>query len=115
MLNNESRMEKAISTSTDKSSRFSLDQVNTNQTVEVDTVSPKTHFNVLTAIGVQFSVTAAPLAIGSYLSLSIGLGGSPAYFWGFIMVGFFQTFVCLAVAELASAMPHSSGTYMLRT
>lgn len=72
-------------------------------------IKPKVHFSLLSAIGVQYSVTSAPIAIGTYLSLAIGLGGSPAYFWGFLMVGFFQFAMCLAAAELASAMPHSSG------
>lgn len=70
---------------------------------------PGVHFSVLSALGVQFSVTGAPLTLGTYLSLTIGVGGSPAYFWGFIMVGFFQLAVGLAVSELASAIPHTSG------
>ncbi|KAM3473670.1 hypothetical protein MY8738_008246 [Beauveria namnaoensis] len=72
-------------------------------------IKPKVHFSLLGAIGVQYSVTSAPIAIGAYMSLAIGLGGSPAYFWGFFMVGFFQLLVCLATAELASAIPHCSG------
>lgn len=74
-------------------------------------VKPKTHFSLLGAIGIQYSLTCAPLAIGFYLSMVIGLGGSPAYFWGFVVTGFFQLFVCLAVSELASAIPHSAGSY----
>lgn len=72
-------------------------------------VKPKVHFSLLSAIGVQYSVTGAPIAIGTYLSLVVGLGGSPAYFWGFVLMGVMQTATCLAVAELASAIPHSSG------
>lgn len=72
-------------------------------------IRPKVHFNLLAAIGVQYSVTSAPIAIGAYMSLAIGLGGSPAYFWGFFTVGFFQLAACLVAAELASAIPHSSG------
>lgn len=72
-------------------------------------VQPKVKFNLLAAVGVQYSVTAAPVAIGTYLSLIVGLGGSPTYFWGYILTGFFQFAVALAVSELASAMPHSSG------
>ncbi|KAB8218864.1 amino acid permease-domain-containing protein [Aspergillus novoparasiticus] len=60
--------------------------------------------------GIQYSVTGAPVAIGTYLSVTIGLGGSPAYIWGFIMMGLFQLTTCLAVAELASAIPHSSAS-----
>jgi amino acid transporter len=72
-------------------------------------VKPKVHFGILSAIGVQYSVTGAPIAIGTYLSLIVGLGGSPAYFWGYIVMGFFQLATCLSIAELASAIPHSSG------
>jgi hypothetical protein len=78
-------------------------------------VKPKTHFSLLGAIGVQYSLTSAPLAIGFYLSMVIGLGGSPAYFWGFIVMGFFQLFVCLAICELASAIPHSAGSSSIIT
>lgn len=73
-------------------------------------IKPKVHFSLISAIGVQYSVTSAPIAIGAYMSLAIGLGGSPAYFWGFFMVGFFQLLFALATAELASAIPHASGT-----
>jgi hypothetical protein len=77
--------------------------------VGVGEVKPKVHFSLLSAIGVQYSLTAAPIAIGFYLSLVIGMGGSPQYFFGFILVGLFQIPVCLTIAELASAIPHSSG------
>ncbi|KAF1734782.1 Choline transport protein [Beauveria bassiana] len=75
-------------------------------------IKPKVHFSLLGAIGVQYSVTSAPIAIGAYMSLAIGLGGSPAYFWGFFMVGLFQLLVCLATAELASAIPHCSAHFV---
>ncbi|KAJ5825833.1 hypothetical protein N7474_002971 [Penicillium riverlandense] len=81
----------------------------TNESEGISEVKPKVHFGLLSAIGVQYSVTGAPIAIGSYLSLTIGLGGSPAYFWGYFMMGFFQLATCLAISELASAIPHSSG------
>lgn len=87
-----------------------IDKVHTHDTVDVGMVKPKVHFNLLTAIGIQYSLTSAPIAIGFYTSLVIGLGGSPAYFWGFILTGVFQLTVCLAVSELASAIPHSSGS-----
>lgn len=74
-----------------------------------EVVRPKVHFSLLSAIGVQYSVTGAPIAIGTYLSLIMGLGGSPAYFWGYVVMGFFQLASCMAISELASAIPHSSG------
>ncbi|KAL5321333.1 hypothetical protein ACEPPN_012148 [Leptodophora sp. 'Broadleaf-Isolate-01'] len=86
-----------------------IEQRTTSTSEAVGEVRPKKHFSLLAALGVQFSVTGAPLTIGSYLSLAVGLGGSAGYFWGFLMVGFFQLVVCLAVCELASAIPHSSG------
>ncbi|KAK5046116.1 hypothetical protein LTR84_008573 [Exophiala bonariae] len=79
------------------------------ESVRTGEVKPKVHFNLLTTFGVQFSVTATPLALGTYTSLTIGVGGSAGYFWGFIFVGVFQLITCLAVAEVASAIPHSSG------
>jgi amino acid transporter len=88
---------------------IAAEQSLTNESDATGQVQPKVHFSLLSAIGVQYSVTGAPIAIGTYLSLTIGLGGSPAYFWGFVFTGFFQLAVCLTMAELASAMPHSSG------
>lgn len=89
-----------------------IEQRTTSTSEAVGEVRPKKHFSLLAALGVQFSVTGAPLTIGSYLSLAVGLGGSAGYFWGFLMVGFFQLVVCLAVCELASAIPHSSGLFL---
>ncbi|KAJ6785474.1 hypothetical protein PWT90_01184 [Aphanocladium album] len=42
------------------------------------TIKPKVHFSLMSAIGVQYSVTSGPIAIGAYMSLAIDLGGSPA-------------------------------------
>ncbi|KAF2745053.1 hypothetical protein M011DRAFT_479210 [Sporormia fimetaria CBS 119925] len=81
----------------------------TTKSEGVGEVRPKKHFTLLAALGVQFSVTATPLTLATYLSLTIGVGGSAGFFWRFIFVGFFQLAVCLTVAELASALPHSSG------
>jgi choline transport protein len=85
------------------------DHESVDASIDNGTVKPKVHFSLLSAIGVQYSVTAPPIAIGTYLSLVVGLGGSPAYFWGFVLMGVMQLATCLAVAELASAIPHSSG------
>ena len=87
-----------------------IEKAPTNESVGQGEVEPKTHFSLLSAIGVQYSLTCVPLAIGFYLSMIIGLGGSASYFWGFIVMGFFQLFVCLAVCGMASAIPHSAGS-----
>ncbi|PGG96979.1 hypothetical protein AJ79_09386 [Helicocarpus griseus UAMH5409] len=69
----------------------------------------KHHFNLLSCLGMNFSITCTPLTIGTYLSLSIGTGGAPFFFYDFIFSGTGQIILCLALAELASALPHPSG------
>lgn len=93
----------------DALSHKSVDRVQTHTSEGVGSVKAKVHFSLWPAIGQQYSITGAPLTVGTYLSLSIGVGGSPAFFWGFILVVVFNGITCLAVAELASALPHSSG------
>jgi choline transport protein len=76
-----------------------------------EVIQLKRHFSIWASIGVNYSVSATPLTVGSNLALAIGVGGSPMFFYGFLFTGFFQMILCLAMAELASAMPHSSGQY----
>ncbi|GMG23015.1 unnamed protein product [Aspergillus oryzae var. brunneus] len=58
------------------------------------------------ALGMNFTITAAPISIGSFLALAIGLGGSPFFFYGFLFTGLGQLILCLAAAEIASSRPH---------
>lgn len=67
------------------------------------------HFSLWSTLGISFSVTATPIAIGTYLALSIGVGGGPVYFFAYILTSFMNMIICLSMAELASAFPHSSG------
>jgi choline transport protein len=76
-----------------------------------EVIQLKRHFSIWASIGVNYSISATPLTVGSNLALAIGVGGSPTFFYGFLFTGFFQMILCLAMAELASAMPHSSGQY----
>ncbi|KAF3024782.1 hypothetical protein E8E14_007757 [Neopestalotiopsis sp. 37M] len=76
---------------------------------EQQAIHMKKHFSLWSSLGVQFSVTASPLTLGTYLSLNMGVGGAPGYFWGFIFVGVFQLIGTLVTAEIASSLPHSSG------
>ncbi|OJD19126.1 hypothetical protein AJ78_00912 [Emergomyces pasteurianus Ep9510] len=71
--------------------------------------SPKINFSLLSCLGVNFSITATPLAIGTYLALSIGTGGPPFFFYEFVFAGIGQIILCLALAELASSFPHALG------
>lgn len=61
------------------------------------------------ALGMNFTITAAPISIGSFLALAIGLGGPPFFFYGFLFTGLGQLILCLAAAEIASSRPHLVG------
>jgi hypothetical protein len=69
----------------------------------------RNRFNLWSTIGIQFSVTAAPLGIAGYTTLITGVGGSPFYFWGFLVAVIGQLLVAVSLAELSSAYPHTSG------
>jgi amino acid permease len=74
-------------------------------------VKPQVHFNLLSCLGLNFSITATPLSVGTYLALAVGVGGPPIFFFEFVFAGFGQLVLALALAELASAIPHSTGAY----
>ncbi|KAB8207940.1 amino acid permease-domain-containing protein [Aspergillus parasiticus] len=58
------------------------------------------------ALAMNFTITAAPISIGSFLALTIGLGGPSFFLYGFLFIGLGQLVLCLAAAEIASSMPH---------
>lgn len=72
-------------------------------------VKPKVHFNIWACLGVNFSITATPIAIGTMLALAIGVGGPPFFFYEYLFAGIGQLVLCVAMAEVASAIPHSTG------
>lgn len=74
-------------------------------------LKPKVHFRFWQTLGMNFSLTCTPMAIGSYLALIGGLGGFPYFVWCFVFAGSFQILLGTTIAELASALPHSSGQY----
>jgi hypothetical protein len=66
-------------------------------------------FNLWSTLGISFSITSTPIAIGTYLSVSIGVGGSPVFFFGFILSVVLDLIICASLAEMAAVFPHSSG------
>ncbi|KAJ6001079.1 hypothetical protein N7481_001488 [Penicillium waksmanii] len=76
---------------------------------DVQVVGLDKPFRLWSALGISFSVTSVPLAIGTYLSVSVGVGGSPVYFFGYIVSVIFNLCICASLAELAAVFPHSSG------
>lgn len=76
-------------------------------TLEAAELRPR--FNVLAAIGIQYSISATPLAVGGYLTFILGVGGSPFFFYCFIVAATGQLLICTSLAEIAAVYPHASG------
>lgn len=70
-----------------------------------DGILDRSRFSIWSTIGIQFSVTAAPLAIPSYTVMIAGAGGSPFFFWAYLTAALGQMLVAISLAELASAYP----------
>ncbi|KAF2815115.1 putative choline and nitrogen mustard permease [Mytilinidion resinicola] len=66
-------------------------------------------FSLWSSLGLQYSLTSTPLAVGSYLASVIGVGGSPTFIFGYIFAVGCNLCVCLSLAEIAAVYPHSSG------
>jgi choline transport protein len=71
--------------------------------------SRQNHFNLWSCLGINYSTIATPLSIGTYLAFNIGVGGSPVYIFGYLVATIFQIIVCISLAEMAAAFPHSTG------
>lgn len=67
-------------------------------------------FNLWSTLGLVYSITATPFGVGSYLTFSLILGGSPFYIYGYIFAVTFNIVLCVALAEISSIYPHPSGT-----
>lgn len=79
----------------------------------VDSIDLKTEltesFNIWSALGLQYSLTSTPLAVGSYLASVIGVGGSPTFVFGYIFAVACNLCICVSLAEIAAVHPHTSG------
>ncbi|KAH6992850.1 amino acid/polyamine transporter I [Fusarium venenatum] len=77
--------------------------------VTVQTVKP---FTTLSALGIGYGTTNTAVGLLLVLGSTLPMGGTPLFFWGFLI----QTLVGLATAttlgELASAIPHPGGQYV---
>lgn len=73
-----------------------------------DEVKLEKRFNIWSTSALQFSLICSSLAIGTFLSTVIGVGGSPVLIYGFILAVTFDLIICYCLAEIASAYPHSS-------
>lgn len=65
-------------------------------------------FSLWSTIALQVSMICSPIALGTFLSTVVGVGGSPGLIYGFILAVSCDLIICYSMAELASAYPHSS-------
>ena len=77
----------------------------------VDNPQPEKPFQLWSTLGIAFSITSTPIAIGTYLSVSVGVGGSPVFFFGYILAVIMNLLVCASLAEMAAVFPHSAGQF----
>ena len=85
--------------------------VTSNSNDEGHTRQMRVTFNFWSTLGLVYSITATPIAVGSYLTFSLILGGSPFYIYGYIFAVSLNIILCVALAEIASIYPHPSGRY----
>lgn len=69
----------------------------------------KKNFNLWNTCAMQYSLICSSIAIGTFLNVSIGIGGSPGLLYAFLLAVSLDLVVCYCLAELASAYPSSSG------
>lgn len=68
-------------------------------------------FSVWSVIGLQFSCSAAPLAICSFTYLVVGVGGTSYFVWCYLVAVIGQLIMIASLAEISAIYPHASGTY----
>lgn len=65
-------------------------------------------FSLWSTVALQVSLICLPLALGTFLSTVVGVGGSPGLLYGFLLAVTCDLIICYSMAELAAAYPHSS-------
>lgn len=65
-------------------------------------------FNLWNTVSFQFTLICSSIAIGTFLSTVVGVGGSPFLIYGYILAVGCDLIICFSMAELASAYPHPS-------
>ncbi|OAA44164.1 choline transport protein [Metarhizium rileyi] len=69
-------------------------------------------FTTLSAIGTGYGATNTAVGLLLVLGSTVPMGGSPLFFWGFLLMIFVAWATATSLAELASAMPHPGGQYI---
>lgn len=69
------------------------------------------HFSLVSLVGIGLTVGNVWPAVGGSILVALYNGGPPGVLYEFITVSVFYWIVALSIAELASAIPSSSGVY----
>ncbi|KAF7557320.1 hypothetical protein G7Z17_g811 [Cylindrodendrum hubeiense] len=69
-------------------------------------------FTVLSAIGIGYGVTNTAVGLILTVATALSMGGSPLFFWGFLLMAGVGLATATSLAELVSAMPHPGGQYV---
>ncbi|KAK1691107.1 amino acid/polyamine transporter I [Colletotrichum godetiae] len=77
--------------------------------VTVQTMKP---FTTLSALGIGYGTTNTAIGLLLVFGSTLPMGGSPLFFWGFLVMAFVGLATAVTLAELASAMPHPGGQYI---
>ncbi|KAM5349538.1 hypothetical protein ACJ41O_006043 [Fusarium nematophilum] len=77
--------------------------------VTVQTLKP---FTTLSALGIGYGTTNTAVGLLLVLGSTLPMGGSPLFFWGFLLMAGVGLATATTLAELASAMPHPGGQYI---
>lgn len=72
--------EKGMTANSSGDARRSSDMVQETVLASPGEVKPQVHFNLWSCLGMNFSISSTPLAIGTYLSLAVGVGVRPSSF-----------------------------------
>lgn len=75
----------------------------------VQTLKP---FTTLSALGIGYGTTNTAVGLLLVLGSTLPMGGSPLFFWGFLIQAVVGLATATTLAELASAMPHPGGQYI---
>ncbi|KAH6880033.1 amino acid/polyamine transporter I [Thelonectria olida] len=77
-------------------------------------ITIQTHkpFTTLSALGIGYGTTNTAVGLLLVLGSTLPMGGSPLFFWGFLLMAGVGLATATTLAELASAMPHPGGQYI---
>ncbi|CCE85507.1 Piso0_005106 [Millerozyma farinosa CBS 7064] len=93
----------------DEKKSGALIEVNSSSSLKDDNeVHLEKNFNLLNTCAMQYSLICSPIAVGTFLNVVIGIGGSPGFLYGYLLAVSLDLVVCYCLAELASAYPSSS-------